>query len=108
MPAEHPDANYLAQQVQKAGTQANLQAAQTMPNADRAVKQLRKMATQIYDTPETARVPIWNEPSEAGEPQMMGQTQKLSPTNKSQLLDRTYAWMQRISERGPVAIEQAR
>jgi hypothetical protein len=30
----------------------------------------------------------------------MGQTQKLSPTDKSQLLDRAYGWLQRISERG--------
>jgi hypothetical protein len=55
-----------------------------------------------------ASVPIFNEPSATADPQVIGQTQKLSPTDKSQLLDRIYGHMQRVSERGLDAIGQAR
>jgi hypothetical protein len=68
---------------------------------------LREMAATINAAPETAAVPILNEPSEAGEPQVMGQAQKLSPTDKRQLLDPAYGWMQRIGERGLDAIGQS-
>jgi hypothetical protein len=39
---------------------------------------------------------------------ILGQTPRLSPTDKSQLFERAYGWLQRISERGLDAIGQAR
>jgi hypothetical protein len=99
--AEHPETSqFLSDQVRKAGSQANLQAAGIMMNADTAMKTLRELADQVYNAPETANMPMLNEPSAAGNPKAEGQTHGLSPTDKSMLLDRIYGWQQRISERG--------
>ncbi len=99
--ADHPEeAAYLQSKVQTAMHSVDLDKLNTILGAQKALSVLHEMATRIAAAPTTATVPQISEPSDRGMPEITGQQHGLSGTDKGQLLDRIYGWMQRISERG--------